>query len=367
MPLFDIAQHITSSENTTMNSGMKSVGTAGTLLKGDSEDTFLFMDIEDTDSDSDEDSSDDESEDDSDDDDDDSDEEVEAAEQMLKELQTMRQARTFGSMGDLRGKPQADVKNVFAERSAQRVQNNGTSIPKIFSAADLQQLMTHFNPEQQTCKQPITRSKTSVLELSSIGHIGQATSAQKMVVDDDAVNPDKHLAKLLGGNPTFFSHDDDALEGFFLPNSAEFKKAWVQELTRAVRDQDMPTLEQMHRTGQNLQACNAFGESVIHLAVRRGSPDALRFLLQEAGISMRVRCDLGRSPVHDAAWCLASNPKSYQMMALLLNESPMQLLIKDKRGYTPLQYVPRVKWAECNDFLDRQCKKGRFSSLMMTN
>ena len=294
---------------------------------------------------------------------------IEAAEEMLKSLQLRRAHNTFGSMGDLRGKPVQEVQNRFAERSVQRTSAaQKTPMAKTFSAADLQQLMGHFNPEQEQRK-TLARSKSSALDLRQVsnlvGHIGQTTSAQAAVVDDNAMKPDDHLAKLLGGNPTFFSHNDEALDGFFLPNSQEYKSAWIEGLTKAVRDSDLAFLEKMHRKGQPLQACNGFGESIIHLAVRRSSPEVLRFLLQDAGVSMRVRCDLGRSPVHDAAWCLASNPKSYQMMALLLNESPMQILIKDNRGYTPLQYVPRKKWAECNDFLDRQFKKGRFASLMM--
>lgn len=357
----------------------KSVGTNVTV-KDDSDNAFLFCDIEDSDDDDTESEYESDSDDDSDyDSDDDSDDEVEAAELMLKNLQMRKSQLTFGSMGDLRFKPPAEVKSKFAERAEKRVQGapqgsaqgltKGAAMPKVFSAADLQQLMTHFNPEQAERRPQLNRSHTSALELSSmvsgVGHIGQTTSAQAVTVADNATKPDDHLAKLLGGNPTFFANTDQALDGFFLPNSELYKKAWVEELTKAVRDNDLATLEAMHRQGQLLQACNQFGESIIHLAVRRSSPEVLRFLLQDAGVSMRVRCDLGRSPVHDAAWCLASNPKSYQMMALLLNESPMQVLIKDNRGYTPLQYVPRAKWAECNDFLDRQYKKGRFASLMM--
>jgi len=200
--------------------------------------------------------------------------------------------------------------------------------------------------------------------LQEIGHAAQQEpSTQQGKGDDGAINPDEHLAKILGGVPQKFSFS--SLDGFFLPSSPEYCAAWTNELTKTVRDHDLATLEGMLSRGQMLQACNNFGESIVHLTVRRGTPEMLRFLLQDAQISMRVCCENGRTPLHDAAWCAASNPKCYQMMALLLKECPMLLLITDKRGYTPLSYVPRSKWAECNAFLDRQHSKGRFSSLMM--
>jgi Ankyrin repeats (3 copies) len=194
----------------------------------------------------------------------------------------------------------------------------------------------------------------------SVGHIGQMLSSQAATedqVDDSVMKPDDYLASLIGGAGQLFSYD--SLEGFFLPVKPEFVQAWTNDLTRAVRDHDLAELQRMHHQGLRLQACNQFGESIVHLTVRRGTPEMLRFLIQDAGVCMRVCCDYGRTPLHDAAWSLASSTGGFEKMELLLRESPMQLYITDKRGFTPLSYVPRNKWKECNAFLDRQYSKGR--------
>jgi len=202
----------------------------------------------------------------------------------------------------------------------------------------------------------------------SLGHISQITSAQEVKpgVDDNAIKPDLHLAKLLNGpecetveDLSNFAHD--GLEGFYLPIRDEYIQAWTNKITYAIRNHDLATLQAMHARGERLQACNQFGESVIHLCIRRGTPEILRFLIQDAGVSVRVADDYGRNPLHDACWSLSgsNNVGAYQMMALLLTECPMELLIKDQRNFTPLSYVPRRHWADCNAFLDRQHRKGR--------
>ena len=155
----------------------------------------------------------------------------------------------------------------------------------------------------------------------------------------------------------------NSLDGFFLDTKPEYVAAWTNELTAAVRAHNLKELQAMHKQGHRLQACNQFGESIVHLTVRRGTPEILSFLLHEAGVSMRVCCENGRTPLHDAAWSLNDDPKSYQKMMILLAESPMQLFITDKRGFTPLQYVPRARWAECNEFMQKQYAKGRLNAL----
>jgi len=54
--------------------------------------------------------------------------------------------------------------------------------------------------------------------------------------------------------------------------------------------------------GTNLQCANRFGESLIHMACRRSHRDVVSFLVNEAGVSLRVRDDYGRTPFHDACW-----------------------------------------------------------------
>lgn len=285
--------------------------------------------------------------------------------QRVRSANSLRSMLSKASIGSLNpGTPREKVRRRMLEKSqrnAQAPRRAGTRGPAgqqlegSNSIGNMALLKQHMDAEAKAARQSTLR------ESSSAGtHIGQMKSAQAIDVDDGAQKPDDRLKELLGGGETFRY---DALEGFFLETKPEYVAAWTNDITKAVRDHNLKALEEMHLRGERLQACNQFGESIVHLCVRRGTPEILRFLLQDAGVSMRVCCENGRTPVHDAAWCLNDNPKSYQMLMILMAESPMQLHITDKRGFTPLSYVPRARWAECNRFLDKQYAKGRLSSL----
>jgi hypothetical protein len=70
----------------------------------------------------------------------------------------------------------------------------------------------------------------------------------------------------------------------------------------AARNEDLQLLKKLHAEGHNLQCSNKFGESIIHIICRRGRDDILDFLVSEVDVSLRLRDDLGRTPLHDAAW-----------------------------------------------------------------
>jgi ankyrin repeat protein len=95
---------------------------------------------------------------------------------------------------------------------------------------------------------------------------------------------------------------------------------------------------------------NKFGESILHLACRHGKTGIVEFLMFQAGSSPRVICDSGRTPMHDACWTATPN---FECIRLVLKEVPDLLLIADKRGFTPLVYLPRDTWGEWSDFLER--------------
>jgi hypothetical protein len=118
-------------------------------------------------------------------------------------------------------------------------------------------------------------------------------------------------------------------------------------LTRAIRSSDKLKLQTLLSTGLNPNACNKFGESIIHAVCRRGDHDMLRILL-DAGSSVRVSDDFGRTPLHDACW--TASPK-FETISLLLEKDPWLLSITDCRGNTPLGYVRKAHWAVWNGFL----------------
>ena len=85
----------------------------------------------------------------------------------------------------------------------------------------------------------------------------------------------------------------------------------------------------MHNKGKTLQCCNRFGESVIHMACRHGLTDVVKFLIEEVGLTFRVRDDYGRMPLYDA----------FLTVELLLKKEPDVLLMSNNRGHCPLEYI----------------------------
>merc|ERR1712125_283841 len=119
----------------------------------------------------------------------------------------------------------------------------------------------------------------------------------------------------------------------------------------AFRRNDLDAIKSFHCQGRLLQCCNKFGESVIHLTCRRGSYDILNFLIDEAKVSILVRDDSGRTPLHDACWTSTPN---YDLITLLLEHCPDLLLISDNRNFTPLNYVPSVLWTKWSKYLEEK-------------
>jgi Ankyrin repeats (3 copies) len=125
--------------------------------------------------------------------------------------------------------------------------------------------------------------------------------------------------------------------------------AYKIETIRMVREKKLDELRKSHQEGDVLNCCNRFGESLIHLACRRGCTEIVTFFVKEAGVSLYVRDDYGRTPLHDACW--TAEP-TFDLVEFLVNEAPELLCIKDVRGHTPLNYVRKEHWSEWLDFLE---------------
>jgi len=127
-----------------------------------------------------------------------------------------------------------------------------------------------------------------------------------------------------------------AIKDFFCEANEEGIAAYTIEVTKAVREQDIDKLRAHLESGKTLQCANRFGESIVHIACRRGSTKILEFLLNEAKVDCRVVCDYGRTSLHDACWTSKPN---FVLVGLLLDRCPDLLYVTDKRGFTPLDYV----------------------------
>lgn len=142
-----------------------------------------------------------------------------------------------------------------------------------------------------------------------------------------------------------------SLKGFFVELTKESVESYDMDLTRAVRLGDIDTLRAMHLQGRSMHAGNKFGETVVNSACRRGSAAVLQFLLREARAPLRVCCDSGRTPLHDACW--TTSPPG-PIIDIILDECPDLLYITDKRGFTPLAYVPKERWGDWCHYLGQR-------------
>ncbi|CAN0182658.1 unnamed protein product [Ectocarpus sp. 12 AP-2014] len=77
-------------------------------------------------------------------------------------------------------------------------------------------------------------------------------------------------------------------------------------LSGLARRGDMEGLQRAVDAGRRMDACNKFGESVVHVACRRGNLPLLLFLVANGG-SLTACDDLGRFPLHEVCW--AAQPR----------------------------------------------------------
>eukprot|EP00592_Proboscia_alata_P000182 CAMPEP_0194373644 /NCGR_PEP_ID=MMETSP0174-20130528/22134_1 /TAXON_ID=216777 /ORGANISM="Proboscia alata, Strain PI-D3" /LENGTH=322 /DNA_ID=CAMNT_0039152869 /DNA_START=159 /DNA_END=1124 /DNA_ORIENTATION=+ len=143
-------------------------------------------------------------------------------------------------------------------------------------------------------------------------------------------------------------------EDFFLKPTEEQMAAYGHDLIEAIRKRDIDFLRSYHENGNSLQCCNRFGESLIHMACRRGFVDVVQFLTKEAGVSLRVRDDFGRTPMHDACWTCEPN---FELLDLLIASEPDLLVLSDKRGSTPFDYVRKEHWSGWMKYLEMNKQK----------
>ena len=141
----------------------------------------------------------------------------------------------------------------------------------------------------------------------------------------------------------------------FAKPSQESIDAYNLRAVRAIREKNVPMLRTMLEEGVSLDACNRFGESLIHMACRRGDVNVVKFLLLEGRVNIHVRDDFGRTPLHDACWTAEPN---FSVMDTLLEYAPTELLLaEDVRGHTPFHYARKEHWESWVSFLkEREAK-----------
>lgn len=130
-------------------------------------------------------------------------------------------------------------------------------------------------------------------------------------------------------------------EARFLPPTAAMLAAYGTEILNAVRNNNLERAKELYAEGafqHGCNACNRFGESILHIACRRGHLGMVRFLIEEVGLSCTtIRDDYHRTPLHDAFWTSKASPETVEYLLKQPHVTGL-LLCKDKRGFTPLDY-----------------------------
>lgn len=147
------------------------------------------------------------------------------------------------------------------------------------------------------------------------------------------------------------SRKSSELTDYFFQYAEEHIAAYDQEVINAIRSRNIPLLRALKAKGKTLQCANRYGESLVHMACRRGMTDVVRFLVLEANVSLRVKDDYGRTPLHDACWSAEPN---FELMDFLIEHEADLLLVEDTRGHFPFSYARRSHWEGWNQFLMRK-------------
>jgi hypothetical protein len=121
------------------------------------------------------------------------------------------------------------------------------------------------------------------------------------------------------------------------------------DVLRAIRENDVEAIARLREFSPLLlEKRNRFGESLVHLSCKYGRTDICRYLIEKVVLPLNVRDSCGRSPLHNA--CIQVSP-NWEILELLLEHAPEQMLFLDNSGKTPFYYFRETQWKRCLHFL----------------
>jgi hypothetical protein len=194
-----------------------------------------------------------------------------------------------------------------------------------------------------------TTEKLIELHAAAITHVSlPPNKKRKTDIDVQSSNPKDFVRKVFLSQGFSVNQVTSNAQSKYRFPKPEAVKAYTMEITAAARENDVKKLRELHASGVLLDCCNRFGDSLVHIASRRGNTKALRFLVEEAKVSVRFVDDIGRTPLHDACWTSEPN---FEIVETLLREAPDHALCPDKRGHTPFDYARKGHWNQWLEFL----------------
>ena len=181
----------------------------------------------------------------------------------------------------------------------------------------------------------------------------RVVSASKFIPAKDAISPLAYMKSSLSARGINFTTKkyDSLLDTFFEKTGEDDVNAYGLDVLDAVRRGDVEQLRAYHNEGRTLKCSNKFGESLLHLACRKGLTSVVDFLVNEAQVPVQVVDDMGRSPAHDAFWAAKPNLK---LISMVLKKCPDLLYVSDKRGDIPTSYCRKEHWETWINFFKEE-------------
>jgi len=195
-------------------------------------------------------------------------------------------------------------------------------------------------------------SKKRVTASSTLEHHTEDPAAKKQRRNhkyDIVIKPSDYVLAAFRANGVVIEESRSKTEQNFVVPTQEMIETYTPEILNAIRSNDLETLKKLHSESKlNVNGCNKFGDSLLHLACRRSHTAIVEFLLKEVKVDIRIRDDFHRTPLHDAAWTPTPN---FDLVNFLIKECPEHLYMADVRGFTPLDYVRKDDWGKWLRFL----------------
>lgn len=237
-------------------------------------------------------------------------------------------------------------KNVHRANTITEIQDCGET-NDAFSQAPTQSSAIH--------EKPLSRSKTVEPPFPTVAtSTRQKPPTSTLPPRTEELSPSSYFRQLLASTlPATYklrTLPSLSLPNHFLLPTPEQISSYKSDVLSAIRSRDVDKLRSLANSGSVMQSCNQFGECPLHLACRRGFTEVVSFLLHEANVTPKVRDDTGRTPLHDACWTVRPE---FEIVDMLLERAggTEMMLMEDRRGHTPLDYVRREHWKEWRQYL----------------
>merc|ERR1740133_818196 len=208
-------------------------------------------------------------------------------------------------------------------------------------------------------------------------HSSDTTSDEQQLKQQDVISLTDFVRIAFRENNGHIKHDADLEQSIvercqkriIVPTQDMLDSYGIPNLVNAIRENDLVQAKKLYEDKiLTCNACNRFGESILHMACRRGHLEMVDFLINTVGLSIiNIKDDYHRTPLHDAFW--SSSVQKYDIVDMLLSHSPevVELLFcKDKRGFTPLDYARKQDYSQWYQLLQDRKSSLRSSSISST-